>query len=71
MIANVKLTKRVNRDPSQTNWDVARNGLYFGQIWTSRTPDGRHPFHAKIMCGTYDTFPTLAEAKRYMELAAA
>lgn len=57
-----------HKGSSRTFWNVERNGVPFGQIWTWKVPaDEVHPYHAKTADdASYGEFETLVDAQLFM-----
>lgn len=61
------ITKKTKvKGGNMIQWNVERDGVPFGAIWTFKAAGEVHPFHAKTLAGNYQVFGTLEEAKDFM-----
>lgn len=66
-VTEITITKvPANGRGVSTRWNVAVNGVPFGQIWTFKNRGEVHPFHAKTLAGEYGAFDTYAAAETFM-----
>jgi hypothetical protein len=63
----ITITKVIVKGSNRIAWNVDKNGIPFGQIWTFRNTDTEtHLFHAKDKFDVYAAFKTYAEAETFM-----
>lgn len=55
-----------NKGSNAVEYNVDKNGVPFGKVWTFKARGEVHPFHAKTLAGAYANFPTYDEAETFM-----
>lgn len=65
-VTEITITKRSYKGSNRTEWNVDKNGVPFGQIWTFKGEGEEHPFHAKTLAGAYEWFHTYKAAETFI-----
>lgn len=65
-ITEITITKVSYKGSNRIAYNVDRNGVPFGQIWTFKASGEVHPFHVKTLAGAYAYFPKYDEAERFI-----